>query len=225
MAFNYSPKIVTDGLVLYLDAANTRSYPGTGTTWSDLSRGGNNGILTNGPTFSSANGGSIVFDGSNDYVDLGNSNIFTPTGNFSISAWFRQNAGTGGTRYIFGKDNNDNIGTYAIYLSLDFIFLTSARPMVINDKRYDDGIWHHAVCTVNSSGKDVYIDGVKKNTTQGSLAAYPIGTSAANLNIGRKGNGTSYLNGGVAMVSLYNRVLTQQEVQQNFNATRTRFGI
>ena len=220
-----TPKLVTDGLSLALDAGSHISYNLGSTTWRDLSGRNRNGTLTNGPTFSFNKGGSLIFDGSNDYVDLGNSNIFTPTGNFSISAWFRQNAGTGGTRYIFGKDNNDNIGTYAIYLSLDFIFLTSARPMVINDKRYDDGIWHHAVCTVNSSGKDVYIDGVKKNTTQGSLAAYPIGTSAANLNIGRKGNGTSYLNGGVAMVSLYNRVLTQQEVQQNFNAKRTRFGI
>ena len=72
MAFSYSPKIVTDGLVLYLDAANNRSYPGSGTTWTDLSRGGNNGTLTNGPTFNGANGGSIVFDGTNDFIDCGN---------------------------------------------------------------------------------------------------------------------------------------------------------
>jgi hypothetical protein len=63
MAFNYSPKIIQDGLVLYLDAANTKSYPTTGTTWTDLSRSGNNGTLINGPTFNSGNGGSIVFDG------------------------------------------------------------------------------------------------------------------------------------------------------------------
>jgi hypothetical protein len=72
MAVNYSPKIITDGLVLYLDAANTRSYPGSGTVWSDLSRGGNNGTLRNGPTFNSGNGGSIVFDGVNDYASFPN---------------------------------------------------------------------------------------------------------------------------------------------------------
>ena len=68
MATNYSPSIVTDGLVLCLDAANTKSYPGSGTTWTDISGRGNNGTLTNGPTFSSDDGGSIVVDGSNDFI-------------------------------------------------------------------------------------------------------------------------------------------------------------
>ena len=70
MTTSYSPLIVTDGLVMYLDAANPKSYPGTGTTWTDISRNNNNGTLTNGPTFSSANLGSIVFDGSNDAIQL-----------------------------------------------------------------------------------------------------------------------------------------------------------
>jgi hypothetical protein len=68
MAFRYSPKIVTDGLVLYLDAANTKSYVSGSTTWNDISRGGNNGTLVNGPTFNRGNGGSIEFDGVDDYV-------------------------------------------------------------------------------------------------------------------------------------------------------------
>ena len=67
MAFSYSPKIVTDGLVFAVDAANKKSYPGSGTTWTDLA-GSNDGTLTNGPTFDSGNGGSIVFDGSDDYI-------------------------------------------------------------------------------------------------------------------------------------------------------------
>jgi len=70
MAVGYNPRIVTDGLVLALDAGNTKSYPGSGTTWTDLSGNGNTGTLTNGPTFDSANGGSIVFDGTNDYVQV-----------------------------------------------------------------------------------------------------------------------------------------------------------
>ena len=67
------PEVVEDGLVLALDAGNTKSYPGSGTTWTDLSGNGNNGTLTNGPTYSSSNGGSIVFDGVNDFVDISNS--------------------------------------------------------------------------------------------------------------------------------------------------------
>ena len=69
MGLTHSPRIVTDGLVLCLDAANAQSYPGTGTTWTDRSTSGNNETLTNGPTFDSANRGAIVFDGSNDRVD------------------------------------------------------------------------------------------------------------------------------------------------------------
>ena len=79
MAFSFSPRIVTDGLVLYLDAANQRSYPGSGTTWSDISRGGNNGTLVNGPTFDPGNGGSIVFDGVDDYVSIPDINFTTAT--------------------------------------------------------------------------------------------------------------------------------------------------
>ena len=67
MALHHSPRIVTSGLVLALDAADRNSYPGSGTTWTDLSGNANNGTLTNGPTFNSANGGSIVFDGTNDF--------------------------------------------------------------------------------------------------------------------------------------------------------------
>ena len=68
MSTKYSPKIVTDGLVLCLDAANSKSYPGSGTSWNDLSRNNNTGTLTNGPTYTSSFGGSSVFDGTNDYV-------------------------------------------------------------------------------------------------------------------------------------------------------------
>ena len=78
MGLAHSPRIVTDGLVLCLDAASKRSYPGAGTTWTDL-KGGNNGTLTNGPTFDADNGGSIVFDGSDDYVNCGNGSDFSIT--------------------------------------------------------------------------------------------------------------------------------------------------
>ena len=84
MAFNFSPKVVTDGLVLYLDAANPKSIVSGSTIWTDLSRGGNNGTLIGGPTFNSGNGGSIVFDGSNDYVSVSNNSVFNNLYNYSI---------------------------------------------------------------------------------------------------------------------------------------------
>lgn len=92
MALNHSPKIVTNGLVLYLDAANQKSYPGSGTTWTDLSGNGNTGTLTNGPTFSANNNGGIVFDGANDYVSISNSSSLNITGrNITIEVIFKSN--------------------------------------------------------------------------------------------------------------------------------------
>jgi hypothetical protein len=96
MALSHSPRIVTDGLVLCLDAANKRSYPGAGTTWIDLTANKNNGTLVNGPTFDSANGGSIVFDGTNDRVDCGATNAIIGNNPAAVSliTWFKTDNNT-----------------------------------------------------------------------------------------------------------------------------------
>ena len=90
MATDYNPSIVTDGLVLCLDAANTKSYPGSGTTWTDISGKGYDGTLTNGPTFSSDNLGCIVFDGSNDRVDGVHNSELNLTQDLTVECWFRR---------------------------------------------------------------------------------------------------------------------------------------
>ncbi len=91
MSLSRGPKTITNGLVLYLDAANKKSYPGSGTTWTDLSGNVYNGTLTNGPTFSAANMGSIVFDGTNDNIQLGNASTFLPTSAISLNCWAKTN--------------------------------------------------------------------------------------------------------------------------------------
>ena len=114
MGLTHSPKIVTDGLVLCYDAANTRSYPGTGTTWTDLA-GSNDGTLTNGPTFDTTNGGSIVFDGTDDRVAISLGSLPTPQNSsdftyeavvkFDSLGWrtvFSQDAGSGTGRIFLG---------------------------------------------------------------------------------------------------------------------------
>lgn len=94
MAFNYSPNIVRDSsLVLYLDAANTKSYVSGSTIWNDISRGGNNGTLTNGPTFNSSNNGSIVFDGVNDKI-LSNSTVDTAFPSWTAELWLNYSTET-----------------------------------------------------------------------------------------------------------------------------------
>ena len=94
-SFAFTP-IVTDGLILYLDAANTKSYISGSTDWYDLTTYNNDGTLTNGPTFSSTNGGSIVFDGVNDYVQVNNSDILNPTQTITLSVWSKFNGFYGG---------------------------------------------------------------------------------------------------------------------------------
>jgi len=89
MSLSRGPKIISNGLVLYLDAANNKSYPRTGTTWYDLSGNNNNGTLTNGPTFNSANGGSIVYDGADDSVNL--SLVSSNVNNVTTEVWFKAN--------------------------------------------------------------------------------------------------------------------------------------
>ena len=106
MAYRNGPKIVTDGLVLCLDAAIGKSYPGSGTSWTDLSGNGNNGTLVNGPTFSSANGGSIVLDGVNDYISTTSISIST----FTYEGWLYNNLTGGSTNYGYFFSGSDCIG-------------------------------------------------------------------------------------------------------------------
>ena len=107
MGLAHSPRIVTDGLVLCLDAASKRSYPGTGTVWADL-KGGNNGTLTNGPTFDAGNGGSLTFDGTNDYVEIANSSQFHNQ-RMTASIWINpQTVNTSNYTHLFWKKHTNS---------------------------------------------------------------------------------------------------------------------
>ena len=107
MATKYSPKTVTNGLVLSLDAANTKSYPKSGTTWTDLSGNSNNGTLTNGPTFSAVNGGCIVFDGVDDYVDVSDASTLN-SNTQTINIWYNATTLPGRAATIICKHNTVN---------------------------------------------------------------------------------------------------------------------
>jgi hypothetical protein len=250
MAFNYSPKIITDGLVLYLDAANTRSYPGTGTTWSDLSRGGNNGVLTNGPTFNSANGGSIVFDGVDDYVNsIGTTSTFDyfcSIGTFSIGFWLNPNAINVRAFFIGNTLTNTEKGWFIAveYGATDYGNncirfhaagnATNTRLIAgsTNDSTVTTG-WKHYFYTVTNGNYigQWYINGVSSTTTtrvgtgNADQGAYYSGPLARTLNIGRS-NYTSTvlpLAGRISNVLVYNRQLSAAEVLQNYNATKGRY--
>jgi hypothetical protein len=230
MAFNYSPKIVTDGLVLYLDAANTRSYVSGSTTWTDLSRNGVNGTLVNGPTFNSANGGSIVFDGSNDYVNtvtatfLGINSTSTP---FTISVWFKTSGVT--EYYLFDNYNGSNNISLRVDAGVLEVYMAASISGVINAVRfgsgYNNNVWHNFTITWNGSNLlTAYANSINIGnnitTLSGSFE------SNAEFRIGNRPSSPGpFFVGNISQVSIYNRILSTSEIRQNYNATKTRFGL
>ena len=231
MAFSFSPKVVTEGLVLYLDAANTKSYPGSGIAWSDLSRNGNRGTLTNGPTFNSANGGSIVFDGVNDYVST--SYFGSNSSNYTFSVWYnplssvntnplnrgRDGAGVGWS-LLLGSDNSSGNRYRAGVVKTDGgavgYIAYSTNPMILNQWVQLTGIW------ISGNSINLYVNGVFNSSV--SVPGTVLRTSTDGWILGSITT-TSYSIQQIAQTSIYNRALTAQEVLQNYNATKNRFGL
>jgi hypothetical protein len=227
MAFYRGPNIVTNGLVLSLDAANTKSYPGSGTAWSDLSGNGNNGTLTNGPTFNSANGGSIVFDGVDDYFIRTDSTLKNYT-NITATIWM----------------SNSSANSFEPYFNYNanFAFLNAGWGV----RRQSTGNIFQYWGGNGNTGIKLYRNGVLIGTSSAAFAL-------ANADIGNFWQMVTLVATGVsswevnnrltiairsdfenfnnissmrsALFSLYNRELTASEIQQNYNAQKARFGL
>jgi hypothetical protein len=220
MAFYYSPKIVTDGLVLYLDAANPNSYVSGSTTWGDISRGGNNGTLINGVSYNGLNGGSLVFDGVDDYV-LINNGIYNINGG-TLNIWFKRSGTTGTIIGSYGGSGNQRTPTFdrnGSNIGWEFGSLPSRNTGI----SFTDNTWFNMSMTFNSSfNVNVYINSVLTNT---ETSLNPI-SFWNQFVVGRYGNfGSSYAKGNFSIVQVYNRALSAQEILQNYNATKSRFGL
>jgi hypothetical protein len=235
MAFNYSPKIIQDGLVLYLDAANTKSYPTTGTTWTDLSRSSNNGTLINGPTFNSGNGGSIVFDGSNDFAAI--NSVINTGQNFSVFAWVYlgniniRNA-VFGNGYPYQSTRGWLFATATGYGGLTDSFFIS----IGQDQRYataanntlDRNKWNYIGVTVSGGGTSIklYKNGLETQYRSRIQGAFTITYTFNESSVARRYSTTpEVFNGNIAQTKIYTKTLTDTEISQNFNATKTRFGL
>ena len=236
MATKYSPKTVTNGLVLSLDAANTKSYPKSGTTWSDLSGNGNTGTLTNGPTFSAGNLGCIVFDGTNDYVDTVNTETTFQFANvtFTVSLWIKTNATSGviiskgatasTAGWMFQFDSAGTVsGTTKGSDGTNTYNRTSTATVNNNTWRNIVAVYTTNTTTLASNTTSIYIDGVLSNGT-GTLGGLVYATTTDTVQIGRRPSG-AYWSGSVSNLLIYNRELTATEVLQNYNATKGRFGL
>jgi hypothetical protein len=226
MAVGYNPSIVSDGLVFYLDPANTRSYSGSGTSTNSLVSG-IGGTLVNGVGFTSSNNGSFSFDGSNDYVDFGSSSLFKLTDNFTLSCWVKSSVY--GDRAIlgnFGPSSNYSGFNLNIQPSNKFAFLTGSQPnatYLYADSTFSLNTWYHVTGLRRSGTNYLYINGVLQTGSNTQVVA----SSAQNFYLAKwYSNLTDYYHyGNIGQVQIYNRALTQQEILQNFNATRFRYGI
>ena len=163
MGLFHSPSLVMNGLVLCLDAGNTKSYPGSGTTWTDISRNGNTGTLTNGPTYSSANGGHIVFDGSNDYVSL--SSGISSTDNLTYEAWVNPSL-LNDFRVLLNHDNWASGYVHFQFSNNRLQFALNGESDKYSTYTFSTNTWYHVVAVYSKSLKTVsfYVNGNLTNT-------------------------------------------------------------
>jgi hypothetical protein len=232
MAFQRGPNIVTNGLVLALDAANTKSYPGSGTTWRDLSGNNNSGSLVNSPTFSSASGGSIVFDGVDDYVVVGSFNQL-PTGSSArtINIWFNPNITTwqGNVNSLFFYGTTGINGAvfgidFDTYPTMEIYTWGGAGRDVIFSSSFPQTGWSN-LSVIYDGSTTISIYENSRNTQNATVTA--LSTTNTNVWIGSIDPSYQpwYYDGRISNIQIYNRALSASEVAQNYNATKARFNL
>ena len=222
MALSHSPSLVMNGLVLCLDAGNSKSYPGSGTTWTDLSGTSNGtfGSSTQAPTYNSANGGSIVFGGVNDYAIVNDAaSIRFGTGDYTLEVFVYATDITGGS--------NGRIMASKGFGGLEFVFYVGSLyitpPVITAGSGWAANTWYHLVSSRLSGVQTSYKNAVSIRTT---TTAVDISFSGVPFVIGARSSlAEGFFQGRIPVVRLYNRGLTQAEVSQNYNALKGRFSI
>lgn len=228
MGLTHSAGIVTDGLVLCLDAGNPRSYPQTGSIWFDISGNNNHGTNSN-MTYSTNNNGYFTFNGSTSVSIIPNSPSLNPTTGLTIESWVYFIANS--ADFIFEKGNVNT--QYSLFShGTDIVFRTfhsgegnyHSQTQSKSSVGLVNNTWSHIVGSWDGTTKRIYINGELKNSVAKGGDLITRTTGAA---VGRFG-GTStgyYFDGNIAKINLYSKGLSALEIQQNFNATRGRFGI
>ena len=241
MAINYSPKIVTDGLIFCIDAANTKSYSGSGTAWNDLSGNAYNGTLYNGPTFSSSNNGIISFDGSNDYFQANiTSTALDGDPTFSVDMFVRRRTGTNiggasGFWGIGGSGQGNSVEGWTPTTNLIHLDVYDSTRLATSSY-YPENQFVHVCWTKSGSGMETtnvkcYINGVEASLTKNRSATR---TNQFNTSTNGMGVCLGRINGNVAgyeapidigSFKIYTSALTATQVLQNYNALRGRYGL
>ena len=230
MGLNHSPHIVTDGLVLCLDAANLRSYPGAGTTWTDLATSKVNGTLTNmTDNFSTDGLGCLTFDGADEHVNCGDNFSFLddPDANeFTITSWINGNDGADGT--IFSKADSGNRMVQLYTHSSNYGVIRVGGVITDGSAIVTDGTWHNVCLRVRNDGgtykAKLYVDGMSDSdeVATGSTTVTADFLIGARRDSGNTGLGYPF-DGKIANCLIYNRALSSAEILKNYEATVVRY--
>ena len=222
---NYE-NIVTSGLTMSLDAGFTPSYPLSGTSWTDLSFSRNNGTLTNGPTYSSSKGGTIVFDGTNDYVN-GPAISSQLTGDITVESWIYITSGPSDWVRIIGTGANPSGNrTFGLWYDISRRLLwqrygaNNVGIQPANVLSYNT--WYYVAATTIGSSQAIYLNGSSVGT---STNTGPWAASNENITIGSAVGIHTYLTGNISISRIYNRGLSSTEILQNYNAQKSRYGL
>ena len=213
------------GYTIHTFTASGTFTPG----WGDLSGLGNRGTLVNGPTYSSANGGSIVFDGVDDAVDCGGNSSIKPTTGITVSTWIKFNGAVSNNRVLSDWHQNSSVDRWIFYTpnSTTVVwYMTSSGQSESGTSGYNFtlGQWVNLTGTYNQSQQILYVNGVQYSSISRTGALYA-GDGSQTVRVGRQAEAGSTHNGLISNVHMYNRALTAAEVLQNFNALRGRFNI
>ena len=220
MSMSFSPvSTVTEGMILYLDAANIRSYPGSGTAWRDLSDSQYIATLVNGPVHSRQNAGCFTFDGVNDYAQITLPSTIT-VNTLSYNVWVNKNVGNQ-PMTIFDQDND------SWFLGVDNGELQIQDPNVFTGYTILPNRWYNIAMThTQGSPIYIYVNGILIYTTSNDTTSHL--TTYYNIGVGMtypSGTPNEFFDGKIAVVQMYNRALTSNEVYQNYISLRGRFGV
>lgn len=225
MATRYSGQIVTNGLIFAIDAGSARSYPGSGTTLYDLSGNGNDALLESGSAVSASNGGVVSLDGANDRISVTDTNgdFDFGTGNFTINCWFKLIDGESTYPHIFALDDQSNFALKAIRPGLENelrLYVFQGYSVDFTNSFLVNNTWQMITLTRNGQEHKLYLDGVISDTVNDGSG--PKSLSCSTVYIGWAW-ATEYNKQHRGPVQVYNRVLSAEEVLQNYNATKDRF--
>ena len=220
MALKYSPQIVRNGLIFAVDAADKNSYPGSGTSWYDLSGNNRTGTLLNSPGYYTR---YINFDGTNDYITCGvSSSINAASTTFTWGCWFKAN--NIATEQILFSTANASATTgfiIDIYTSKMLLAVYPAGTYAFANTTLSSNTWYYLSVTYNNGSIAYYLNGMPDGTTSRTFTAAtgPTYISSWAYSAGY------FINGNISQVVFYNTALTASQVLQNFNASRGRFSL